>query len=197
LYVKDKGNYRAIDEQNGLTFSGLSISGLPINLRAGQSILFSITKKDIKSRRYVYGESQEIAPTWKYYVCDCPFDGWKFYKETAENIDIADRNELPEFSGKILLSGKFNLKEEGKYLLDFTSSSLGITVKLNGIDLGERIGAPYVFDTKDAIKVGENQIEITLTTTLGLSKRDKFTHFSAIEKYGLTQNIKLIPYEIK
>lgn len=197
LYVKDKGYYKAVDEQNGLTFSGISISGLPINLRAGQSVLFSIIKKELKSKKYVFGESQEIAPTWKYYVSEYPFSGWNFYKETAENLDIAGRKELPTFSGKILLSGKFKVKEEGKYLLDFGSSSLGISLKLNGVDLGEKIGAPYTFDLKDAVKVGENQIEIVLTTTLGLSKRDKFTHFSAIEKYGLTQNLKLIPYEIK
>ena len=92
--------------------------------------------------------------------------------------------------------GKFDCNG-GNYLLDFGDSTLGISVKINGIDLGEAVGSPYIIDAKDAIKAGENQIEIVLTTTLGLLKRDKFTHFSAIEKYGLTQNIKLINYIVK
>ena len=62
------------------------------------------------------------------------------------------------------------------------------------VDLGEKIAPPYIFDAKDSLKDGENDVEILLTTTLGLSKRDKFTHFSAIEKYGLTKNLKVIEY---
>ena len=113
-----------------------------------------------------------------------------------ENIDVAGRNERPDFAGTIKLIGKFTA-DGGDAILDFGKSSLGISVILNGVSLGERIGSPYTFDTKGALKNGENDIEIILTTTLGLQKRDKFTHFSAIEKYGLNDNIKILYCTVK
>ena len=88
-------------------------------------------------------------------------------------------------------------------------AGLGLfVVKINGERVGDEVlNTPFTnynksvlysnYDITSLLKLGENQIEIVLTTTLGLLKRDKFTHFSAIEKYGLTQNIKLINYIVK
>lgn len=193
LLIKEKGFYQAIDEQNGLSYSGDVAGGLPINLRAGQSILFSITKEELKTKKYVLGDIVEVSPEWKYYVSSYPFTKWELYKTTKENLDIAGYNELPKFAGKIKLLGTFDF-EGDKALIDFGSSSLGISVTINGVSLGEKIGAPYIFDAKDSVKNGKNTIEVIMTTTLGLLKRDNATHFVAIEKYGLTQNIKLINY---
>lgn len=76
-------------------------------------------------------------------------------------------------------------------MLDFGISTCGIRVKLNGYDLGERIAVSYAFDVSEALKVGENTLEIVVTTTLGLKKKDRDTHFGSLVKYALIQKFIL------
>ncbi len=194
LKISEEGYYVATDEQNGLTYSDKVLGGVPLKLKAGESVLITVSKAPVEKQECVEIGEQIISPEWEYYLSEKPYKEWVFYKKTKEKIDVADRNERPNFGGKIRLKGKANLKE-GNALLDFGKSTLGITVTLNGVCLGEKIGAPYLFDTKGQVKNGINDIEIVLTTTLGLEKRDKFTHFSAIQKYGLNSDIKVVYYK--
>lgn len=193
LKISENGYFEAIDEQNGINYSGKIEGGLPISLRQGQSVLYKVTKEGICVNNLKVVSEREIAPVWKYYISSYPYKEWEFYKETKDNIDVAGIDGITKFDGKILLKGKFN-HNGNNALVDFGDSSLGISLRINGVDLGEKIAPPYIFDAKGSLKDGENDVEVLLTTTLGLSKRDKFTHFSAIEKYGLTKNLKVIEY---
>lgn len=197
LCIGETGYYVCSDRQSGLFESGKTDGTLAFCLRAGQSVLFEVTDRAVEEKKYRFDEAKEIEPLWRVYISDAPFTEWKFYDETKELYDLAGRDRDPKFCGKIRYVGKFTAGGGEKVLLDFGESSCGIRVKLNGTDLGERIATPYVFDAGDAVRAGENELEIVLTTTLGLKKRDRFSHFAAIGKYGLPQNPILHIYETK
>ena len=188
LLIEETGYYIATDKQSRIYESGKTDGKLSFRLKAGQSVLFEISNQVVKEEKFHLIETKTCEPLWKIYTSDAPFTEWKFYDETKKLYDLASWERNPEFCGKIRYVGKFIYDRKGKVLLDFGESSCGIRVKLNGVDLGERICTPYVFEASDAIKTGENELDIVVTTTLGLKKRDCYSHFSAIGKYGLPQN---------
>ncbi len=195
LLIKETGYYVATDKQSGIYESGKTDGKLSFALKAGQSVLFEISNHVVNEEKFHVIETQTCEPLWKIYTADAPFTEWKFYDETRELYDLASWNRNPEFCGKIRYFGNFTFNGNGKVLFDFGESSCGIRVKLNGVDLGERIATPYVFDAGNAIKMGENELDIVVTTTLGLKKRDCYSHFAAIGKYGLPQNPVLHIYK--
>ena len=194
LFIEETGYYVATDKQSGLFESGKTEGKLSFALKAGQSVLFEISNQVMNEEKFRFIERKTCEPLWKIYTADAPFTEWKIYDETKELYDLASWEHNPEFCGKIRYVGQFTFDGKGKVLLDFGESSCGIRVKLNGVDLGERIATPYVFDTDGAIKSGENELDIVVTTTLGLKKRDCYSRYAAIGKYGLPQNPVLHVY---
>ena len=188
LLVAEQGYYLCEDKQSGLCESGKIANGLPIRLVGGQSAVFEITATEQPEEQYCFGEERKIEPTWKISISSAPFEKWEFYDETNELYDLAGREHIPDFCGKIKYECTFEAESRERALLDFGVSTCGIRVKLNGVDLGERIAVPYAFDVSEALKVGENTLEIVVTTTLGLKKKDRDSHFAAIGKYALPQN---------
>ena len=70
------------------------------------------------------------------------------------------------FSGTMTLSKKIMLDDVNKKL-KFTLDGINSAgVKVNGKDLGTLIFTPFEFDLSDALKKGENEIELTLTNNL-------------------------------
>ena len=195
LLTGEKGYFVCSDKQSGLSESGKTDGKLSLRLQAGQSVLFEVSPSSVREEKFRFTDTVKCEPLWKVFTSAAPFTEWRLYDETKELYDLADRKHDPEFCGKIRYVGKFTYNGSGKALLDFGESSVGIRVKLNGSDLGERISAPYMFDAGSAIKTGENELDIVITTTLGLKNRDYNSHFAAIGKYGLTQNPVLRVYE--
>lgn len=188
LLIEEHGYYVCNDIQSGLCESGKITDGLPVRLSGGQSVLFEVSQTEKPEKHYFFGEKITIAPTWRIYTSDSPFNKWKFYDETEDLYDIAGWEHIPDFCGKIKYECTFNVKGVENVLLDLGVSTCGLRVKLNGFDLGERIAVPYAFDVSDKLRAGENTLEIVVTTTLGLKKKDIDTHFSAIGKYALPEN---------
>ncbi|MBQ8319781.1 MAG: hypothetical protein IJX81_02780 [Clostridia bacterium] len=187
LTIEERGEYVCEDKQAELSWGGKTDGTLPFELLAGQSLLFTIGKSGAWRRALLVGE-EKTEPLWTVEIANAPFTEWQFYDETRELYDLASWDRDPEFCGKIRYTGTFFVKAAGRALIDLGESTCGIRVKLNGQDLGERIATPYVYDTKEALKAGENKIEIVMTTTLGLKKRDGDSRYCAMGKYGLPQN---------
>lgn len=82
---------------------------------------------------------------------------------SLENIE---QQGFPFFNGKMVLAKKINLSK-GDYKLEFSEklSSL-VSVKVNGKDVGDILWQPYSLDITDFIVEGENDIEITLYSSL-------------------------------
>lgn len=90
------------------------------------------------------------------------------------------------FAGRIRYRFRFVLDETGsrsRIVLDGVREAAGVTV--NGKDAGTRIIPDYVFET-DALKIGENIVEIELNTTLGRAMNDFLSSFMPVEPTGMT-----------
>ena len=82
---------------------------------------------------------------------------------TLQNIE---QQGFPFFNGKMVLNKKINLpKDNYKLVFDKKLASL-VSVKLNGEDVGDILWRPYSVDLSPYIKDGENDIEITLISSL-------------------------------
>ena len=82
---------------------------------------------------------------------------------TLQNIE---QQGFPFFNGKMVLSKTFNL-QKGNYKLEFSKKTANIvSVKVNGKSAGDILWMPYALDLSPYIKDGNNDIEITLISSL-------------------------------
>lgn len=93
--------------------------------------------------------------------------------ETEELFDIAAKDRLPDFSGVVRYTASFEAAE------DFAVCELELgevggvaEVLVNGVSAGLRICSPYRYRT-EAVKVGENTLEIRVYTSLAGAARQK------------------------
>ena len=85
-----------------------------------------------------------------------------------ERVDIArlDSSGYPQFSGKLVLKKRFDL-ENTHYRVKLKGNGINaIRISVNGKDLGVRMFAPYDVDISDALRVGENEIVLTILNNL-------------------------------
>lgn len=81
--------------------------------------------------------------------------------------DWADNKKLAGFSGEATYSAMFDWDGvDGNYAIDLGKVGDCAEVKLNGVELGNALTAPFIFDTQNALKRGANEIEIRVTNTL-------------------------------
>lgn len=66
---------------------------------------------------------------------------------------------------------------------------------LNGAFLGTRINAPYKFSMKDALRDGENVLEVIVTSNLAHKRRDDLSCFLQIPPSGIMGDVSLCRYE--
>lgn len=64
-------------------------------------------------------------------------------------------------------------------------------VFVNGTSCGTRICHPFVFDIKNAIKPGQNELRIEVRNSLGTKMRDAISHYLPILPFGLKGKITL------
>lgn len=75
--------------------------------------------------------------------------------------DLGAMPELRRYADPLTYTATLNLRHSQKRLqLDLGRVCDSARVTLNGIDLGLRTAAPYVFDLSDAVREGENHISI-------------------------------------
>lgn len=100
-------------------------------------------------------------------------DNWniKIGENTFDNSKLFDwrTNEKTKYSsekGIYTTSFNFDGVEKGKkYFLDLGEVYYKASVKINGIEAGEKLFAPYKLAITPLLKKGNNMIEITITTT--------------------------------
>ena len=96
-------------------------------------------------------------------------DSWKFNSGRGR-IPLGDwsRLGLPCYSGTMVMEKSFTLPDPVASLtLDLGRVFATAEVKCNGKPCGIRVWHPYRFDLTDAARIGENQLEITLCSTVG------------------------------
>lgn len=109
-------------------------------------------------------------------------------------FDISAPDRLPHFSGEIRYKTRFGAKE-GFTVLDLGEVGETAEVWLNGKYLGARINAPYKFSLRDALREGENELEVLVRANMGHRRRDKLSRFIQIPPSGILGDIALCRYE--
>lgn len=95
----------------------------------------------------------------------------------------------PGFSGRMRYETVFTA-EAGAAVLDLGLVGECAHVWLNGVDLGERIDAPYHYDISRAVREGENRLTVEVTNTLVFQQPDRFSTFMQIPASGLLGPVK-------
>ena len=84
----------------------------------------------------------------------------------AINLSNIERQGYPFFSGSMTLKKKFVL-DSTDYKISFNKQGINaIKLRVNGQDVRTILWAPYETDISEFLKVGENEIEITLINNL-------------------------------
>lgn len=65
-------------------------------------------------------------------------------------------------------------------------------VILNGKDLGWRISAPYRWEISEALKQGENELEVVVANTLANRMQDDLSKFMPIPASGLIGPVRVM-----
>lgn len=86
---------------------------------------------------------------------------------------------------------KLHIENAAHAELEF--ENVGVTAQLfvNGKDMGQRICRPYRWDITEAVKAGENDIEVRVCNTLAQRMQDYFSRYMTLPASGTPEKIKL------
>ncbi len=97
-----------------------------------------------------------------------------------------------EKCGTLQYKAVLNISEKyEKTVLELGNVFETAEVSVNQQSAGVRICAPYSFELTDYIKLGENELIIEVTNTLGTSIRDAISHYLPIEPFGIQGPVQL------
>jgi hypothetical protein len=83
-----------------------------------------------------------------------------------KDLDLSPEGKA--FSGTATYKTTFEIKEksnQNQYVLDLGNVDMAATVILNGLQVGNLLAPPYQINLNDAIKKGENILEVQVTNT--------------------------------
>jgi hypothetical protein len=160
-------------------------------------MLFVIFGEEIPSNTPYFTYEVERCPLPVLFDIDIMQEGESEYSVLAKNsecFDISAPNRIPRFSGKIRYRATFNARD-GFSVIDLGQLGEVAQAWLNGKFLGTRVNAPYKFSMKDALKDGENILEVIVTSNLAHKRRDDLSRFLQIPPSGIIGDISLCKYE--
>lgn len=187
------GSYMRLDILNDEHVYGTTEGSIDFSLSPYQSqiIIFDGEKYDGNDVSCNYRNS---VLDLKYDISLADADDMSMYVDYEKNAslhDICAPDAKPDFAGKIKYVTSFTCDSNPVYL-DLGEVGMTAKVKLNGIDLGIRVCPPYRFNISDAIKQGENILEIEAANTLALRVRDWFSSFMQIPASGVMGPLTLM-----
>lgn len=137
------------------------------------------------------GDWEELDATYRIELAEATeVPIYTLYREAGTLTNIAGQDENPTFGGWVRYSTFF--ESDGS----FDELDLGIvgetaTVTLNGKPLGTRICPPYCFNCREAIRSGENKLEVEVATTLAYRVRDPYSRYLMLPPAGLLGPVRL------
>lgn len=118
------------------------------------------------------------------------------YRTASPLIDITAPDRLPHFSGSVRYRTRFKARE-GYTVLDLGEVGETAEVWLNGVYLGARVNPPYKFSLRDALREGENDLEVITVSNAAHRRRDYFSRFIFIPPTGILGDVRLCKYQEK
>lgn len=156
--------------------NNLVVLFLNINFTNGKAIYLNAPDKEVYSPKL----------NWEIEVCkELELPSYKPYKATDCLKNITAPEEMPDFTGNIRYTASVNLEASLHTVIDLGRVGQTAEVKINGKHVGTRIFAPYRFDISEAVRSGENTVEITVANTCVHAQRDRFSRFLLIKPSGL------------
>ena len=158
-----------------------------LSLRRGESALlvFGGGAESACGEALALGRTQTLKGPWTLSMTAAhgrPCDGGE--RVIDELYDVTGPAGDDGFSGWMRYLATFEA-EKGAAWLDLGSVGECARVRLNGVDLGERIGEPYAYDITGAAKEGENTLEVEVTNSLVHQQPDGLSTFVPIGPSGL------------
>ena len=190
------GSYTVWDPfENKATASYSEDGRIPLNLIPNNLCILilgdSNEKKDTLTANLPC-PTESLDTEWRVDICrETELPDYKHYKTLSELVSITAPTELPTFTGNIRYTATVSLDSEKNKVLDLGEVGTTAEVRVNGIHVGTRIFAPYRFDISNAVKNGENEIEITVANTCVFEQRDNFSRFMTIRPSGVLGPIKI------
>ena len=136
---------------------------------------------------------EAVQAKWSVSLADAGHAGeYRKLTETDKLFDITEAEERAFFAGWMKYEADFTCDADKAFAIDLGEVGQTAQVTLNGVNLGERICLPYVYDLKGALKQGENHIEIVAANTLGGKVRDNFSTYMQIPRSGLLGPVELV-----
>ncbi len=191
------GRYARLDLLLGRKASASTMDGtFPLRLAPTQSTIMVF---------------EEALPDWNDFTpCGDPVElrlTYKISRASYRNLDcfepVCTTSRLwnmtglegdPHFAGTMKYETVFDLPAGvDQAVLDLGVVGQTARVVLNGVDLGQRICQPYVFDARTALRQRGNILEVVVANTLVHPLRDPFSHYLQIPPSGLMGPVRLIP----
>ena len=167
---------------------------LPLRLACGESaiLLFDGDSWRDFPAEPVYDRAEPIEGPWTLALeaaHDMPCDGAPKRLAALYNVTGPDGDD--GFSGWMRYETSFEARP-GAAALDLGLVGECARAWLNGVDLGERIHAPYVFDITAAVKEGANDLTVVVTNSLVHQQPDRFSRFVQIPPSGLLGPVRAL-----
>lgn len=136
-------------------------------MESGESILVlrdsgvSLCKKaDLNQRKTI-----KCSEKWKMSLCkSIDYPTFKEWSAIDTFTDIGKKNK--KFSGYIAYKNEFEVKNIEQGYVEIEDAGEDVEVFINGNSCGIKVMKPFIFDISDFVKVGKNDIQIEVATTL-------------------------------
>lgn len=198
LSLPISGKYLAADLLNGVYTRGETADGtVELALEPGQSVflIFGGVTEDEWAGFPEKAEglnTAEIEPLWDIDLRETGKETeFKPFRQNTKLFNVTGKNGVPEFSGEMRYKTKLHIENAAHAELEF--ENVGVTAQLfvNGKDMGQRICRPYRWDITEAVKAGENDIEVRVCNTLAQRMQDYFSRYMTLPASGITGKVKL------
>ena len=103
---------------------------------------------------------------------------------------------VPDYSGCIKYTYTLDIPETGNYEWQFSAIGGALELFIDGVSQGYRFCAPAVY-RKSELTAGKHQITYAFYNTLANVKRDDFSYYKEIEKFGLVECPSIRKYHLE
>ena len=169
---------------------------LSLTLEKG-NLLIAVFGEEIPDGVPAFAEEKDRIPLSLIYDIALKEEGeteFTDYLSASPLVDITAPDRLPRFSGSVRYRTSFTAKE-GYTVLDLGEVGETAEAWLNGTYLGARINPPYKFSLKEAIKTGENELEVIVVSNAAHKRRDGFSRYIFMPPTGILGEVSLCKYE--
>ncbi len=189
VHLPVTGNYLNLKLLTGdITASQTEDGIVPVSLAQGESeiLYFGEFLPEDYAKPFCVKEKTELDLKWDIALKEIGVDSeFQPYKKDAELENLSGKSGKPGFSGEISYQTKIAVKESGRYRLSLGKVGHTAKLKVNGTELGIRISEPYSWDVSDALKPGENEIEVIAANTLVNRIHDQFSCYLQLPPSGV------------